>query len=340
MQPILDLAEQLNAISEGKMTKITLHGHGTINKLTKGLNTFTGNIRDIITKVDTNVSTTISAANTVTSTSHHIEAKSIEMTNQIQEISKAIKSNSDSASAVSDSANEVSNSVSHVAGSIDNISLSLNKISIHCQQEQAISAQLKEQMDDASIKIGDLNNVSAEIGKIINVIDMIAKQTKLLALNATIEASSAGEAGKGFAVVASEVKALSHQTAVATEQVREQINAAQSKTGSVVEIIQSINLVINQLFNTSSLILSSVTQQGKTLQEIAGNINHASNGTTEIARHITTTAESLQQSFTIINSLHKVLSSLNEEINSMSGSITGLSSQTSELSASVKKFKL
>ena len=64
----------------------------------------------------------------------------------------------------------------------------------------------------------------------IRLISDIADQTNLLALNATIEAARAGEAGKGFAVVASEVKELAGQTAKATGEIGQQIDAIRSAT--------------------------------------------------------------------------------------------------------------
>ena len=78
--------------------------------------------------------------------------------------------------------------------------------------------------------MGKLGTSSQEIGNVIKVITSIAQQTNLLALNATIEAARAGEAGKGFAVVANEVKELAKQTAKATEEIGQKIEAIQAGT--------------------------------------------------------------------------------------------------------------
>lgn len=68
-------------------------------------------------------------------------------------------------------------------------------------------------------EIGAFREALDRVGRIAQVINVIARQTNLLALNATIEAARAGDAGKGFAVVAGEVKALARQTADATSDI-------------------------------------------------------------------------------------------------------------------------
>ncbi|GAB2569641.1 hypothetical protein Aab01nite_07220 [Paractinoplanes abujensis] len=107
-----------------------------------------------------------------------------------------------------------------------------------------------EAVGRASDMTGDvsaLNDASAAIGDVIQIISSIADQTNLLALNATIEAARAGEIGKGFAVVAGEVKELARETAEATKKVSEQIAALQSSAESVAGGIRSTSDTIAQL---------------------------------------------------------------------------------------------
>jgi methyl-accepting chemotaxis protein len=134
--------------------------------------------------------------------------------------------------------------------------------------------------------IAKLGESSVEIGKVIKVITSIAQQTNLLALNATIEAARAGEAGKGFAVVANEVKELAKETAKATEEIGQKIDAIQSDTKGAVQAIGEISAIINQINDISNNIASAVEEQTVTTNEIGRNVGEAAKGTNEIAKNI------------------------------------------------------
>jgi methyl-accepting chemotaxis protein len=56
---------------------------------------------------------------------------------------------------------------------------------------------IAESVSSTAKKVEELGKSSAQIGRIIGVIDDIADQTNLLALNAAIEAARAGEQEAG-----------------------------------------------------------------------------------------------------------------------------------------------
>jgi methyl-accepting chemotaxis protein len=131
-----------------------------------------------------------------------------------------------------------------------------------------------------------LGESSQEIGNVIKVITSIAQQTNLLALNATIEAARAGEAGKGFAVVANEVKELAKQTAKATEDIGQKIEAIQGVTQGAVSAIEEISAIINQINDISNSIASAVEEQTVTTNEIGRSVSEAAQGVNDIAKNI------------------------------------------------------
>ena len=123
-----------------------------------------------------------------------------------------------------------------------------------------------------------LADAAQKIGDVIKLIQDIAQQTNLLALNATIEAARAGQAGRGFSVVASEVKALSVQTAKATEEIAGQIQAVQTSSGSAVNAIQRITKRMKDINEHTASIAASVGQQSAVTNEISQNVTKRRQG--------------------------------------------------------------
>ena len=122
---------------------------------------------------------------------------------------------------------------------------------------------IKRSVEIASSKVSELGQRSAEIGKIIAVIDDIAAQTNLLALNAAIEAARAGEQGRGFAVVSDEVRKLAERTARATKEIADLIANVQ---GGVEESIKAMQNGTNEVNEGYKLAAES----GEALEKILG----------------------------------------------------------------------
>jgi methyl-accepting chemotaxis protein len=199
------------------------------------------------------------------------------------------------ANVVSAASDEVSKNVNVVASSSEEMQASIREISKNANEAARVAKSAVTVAETTNKTISKLGESSAEIGKVIKVITSIAQQTNLLALNATIEAARAGEAGKGFAVVANEVKELAKQTAKATEEIGQKIEAIQGDTKGAVQAIAEISVVINQINDISNSIASAVEEQTVTTNEIGRNVTEAAKGTGDIAKNIAGVASAARE---------------------------------------------
>jgi methyl-accepting chemotaxis protein len=227
----------------------------------------------------------------VRETSRILAASSEEMKGISQAMSSNATETAAQASAVSAAAEQVSMNIQTVATGAQEMTAGNREISKNASEAARVATAAVKAADSTNLTITKLNESSAEIGKVIKVITSIAQQTNLLALNATIEAARAGEAGKGFAVVANEVKELARETAKATEEISQKIEAIQTDTKSAIKAIGEIGAIINQINDIQNTIASSVEEQTATANEISRNVADAARGSTEIARNITGVAQ-------------------------------------------------
>ena len=174
------------------------------------------------------------------------------------------------------------------------MSASIKEIARSSGEAAAVAQEAVVVADGANKTIKTLGESSVEIGNVIKVITSIAQQTNLLALNATIEAARAGEAGKGFAVVANEVKELAKQTAQATEDISQRIEAIQTGSEGAVAGIGKVSGIIDKISEISNTIASSVEEQTATTTEISRNIGEVARGSAEIAQNISGVTQAAQ----------------------------------------------
>jgi methyl-accepting chemotaxis protein len=159
--------------------------------------------------------------------------------------------------------------VREIAVAAEELARSVGEIDRQVVQSNVITNKAVSEVAFTNSAVNELDEAARRIGDVIKLITDIAGQTNLLALNATIEAARAGEAGRGFAVVAGEVKALSSQTAKATEEIGTQITAMQDATRRSIQAIAGIERTILEIGEISTAISTAVTEQGAATQEIA-----------------------------------------------------------------------
>ncbi len=190
------------------------------------------------------------------------------------------------AGTVAAAAEQAAANVQTVAAAAEELSCSVSEIGRQVGESARVARDAVNEAAQADTIVHGLSEAAGRIGEVIKLINDVASQTNLLALNATIEAARAGVAGKGFAVVASEVKNLANQTARATDEIAQQINAVQAETSRAVEAIQSVGATIGRIDEISSAIASAVEQQSAATQEIARNVEEAARGTQEVSSNI------------------------------------------------------
>ncbi|NEQ36470.1 MAG: HAMP domain-containing protein, partial [Okeania sp. SIO3I5] len=355
---VRNIAEVATAVAEGDLTqKITVDAQGeilelktTLNKMVDQLNTFSSEVtrvakevvagqlggqaqvqdvrgvwKDLTDNVNTMAANLTEQVKKIAQVAIAVAKSSEEMMAESQTMSQASQETSTQAESVSSTAEQVSANAQSVATGVEEMTASIREIAKNATNAAQVATTAVETAETTNETIGKLGVSSTEIGKVIKVITSIAQQTNLLALNATIEAARAGEAGKGFAVVANEVKELAKQTASATEDISQKIEAIQGDTKGAVEAIGQITAIINQINDIQNTIASAVEEQTATTNEIARNVNQAAEGSSGIARNITSVAQAAQ--------------STNNSAGKTQQSATELSKTAGDLQELVNQFK-
>jgi len=260
---------------------------------------------------------TAESASTLATSSEELTAVSQVMASTAEET--AVQAN-----VVSAASEQVSRNVASVASASEQMQASIREISKNANDSARVAKNAVNVAHSTNDTMKKLGESSREIGNVIKVITSIAQQTNLLALNATIEAARAGEAGKGFAVVANEVKELAKQTAKATEEISQKIEAIQGDTKGAVVAIEEIGTIINQINDISNSIATAVEEQTVTTNEIGRSVTEAAQGVNEIAKNISGVATSAK--------------STTQGANDTKTASVDLSQMAARLQASVSKY--
>ncbi|MDP2244767.1 MAG: methyl-accepting chemotaxis protein [Pseudomonas sp.] len=197
------------------------------------------------------------------------------------------------------------------------------------QQAVAQIGSLALEVDQSAAAIQALNQESARIGSVLEVIRAVAEQTNLLALNAAIEAARAGDQGRGFAVVADEVRALARRTHDSTEEIEGLIGSLQRMAGGAVEQMESSRKLTQRtvaLAGEAGAALGRITQAVSTIEQMNQQIAAA-------AEEQSAVAETISESVTRVRDIGEQSATASEQTAASSAELARLGVELQDLVA-------
>lgn len=327
--PIRNVIAAMRDVAEGEgdlTRRLPAAGRDELSELGRAFNSFAEKMRGAIAQVSTSVDQLGGVGDQLAAVAERSSRAIDQQSRETEQVAAAINEMVATARDVSDNAVETANTAQIADEQAQN---GQQVVEQTIQQIHHLAGQIQQ----AAETIRTLEQDSAAIGAVLEIIQGVAEQTNLLALNAAIEAARAGEHGRGFAVVADEVRSLAQRTRKSTEEIQNTIAKLQAGTRQAVEVMETGQ-------SEASTVVGHALASGEALRAIAAaiaSINDKSALISTAAEQQRCTSEEINRNVVRIRDMAGEAASGAEETSASVAQVTGM---TASLRGLVAQFRL
>lgn len=257
-----------------------------------------------------------------------------ETRNAMQEVSSGTNETAESIQNQLGKTEEIQNHIGQMADVMGAITKSMTEAKNSVQLGRENLVTLTKQME-GSEKAGmravedmkELEEDTANMQTIIDMITSVASQTSLLALNASIEAARAGEAGRGFAVVATEISNLANQT--------------QGATVNITDVIRSVSEKLKIAANAVEELMESNRKQSESAAQAADSFEKIAVGTDQVdeqSKRLDNSVKQLAEANKVIVESIQTISAIMEEVSAHSQETFRVSENNTNIVSAVDRL--
>lgn len=336
--------ERLKDIAEGEgdlTISLDILANDELGSLAGNFNKFVKKIRDVISDIMkisaelTRMSAQLSSTTEVFSDNAQTQASSVEEVNATtEELSAGMEF-------INDITKVQHDNLSQLVGKMTELSDLINSMETKVRESHDLTYRMSENaktgensIQTMNVSMNKINESSAKVSNIIQIITDISDKINLLSLNAAIESARAGEAGRGFAVVADEISKLADETAGSIKEIDQLIKMNNSEIikgieiadqtnriiGSIIKGVESITSMMNSMTGFMENQLVAKDKMNSVSDIVKVKTDEIKNATSE---HLISTEEIVRATANI-NEMTQSIAAGAEEMASMSEEISGM----------------